>query len=431
MLIIFSTIKTRVTMKDTTIENRFFAFYEFNGIVHKSIDYIRQHYTLNPYDDEVRPLQGVWIEYYNKTLPDEIVKEYGENAVWFDDMTVRPNGSPLIDEIEGNVNSCTTQQEIDRYIFTLLKPFKEFCDLLNPTAIIERCNTYIDELKASADRWGKHNPDELLKDTVGRPAGTPREQIAACNSEIERYRKQIERLRYVANTYVDLLCTDRINNNSFTKGTVEYCLSAMLGTMGAYSNRLYAMLIQHGIDIKPYQDKAGIYLKTHWLITDIDLYIGSIELARYYIDQLPKYNPPQRHSDTAAPGTPTPQPLTRHYNSTLTDEQLNKMFSTLTNNGYLAADSDLQGWLWICTGKGEKTATEPLKWIGKQNTLAEFANWICGSNSPTDWETTAACFVLSTGSKPNINAMKQHKIAEKEKTKLLNLLKTAAQQKEK
>lgn len=134
---------------------------------------------------------------------------------------------------------------------------------------------------------------------------------------------------------------------------------------------------------------------------------------------------------TTPTNTNQPQHLTRHYNSTLTGEQLNKIFSTLTNNGYLAADSDLQGWLWICTGKGEKTATEPLKWIGKQNTLAEFANWICGSNSPTDWETTAACFVLSTGSKPNINAMKQHNIAEKEKTKLLNLLKTAAQQKEK
>lgn len=134
---------------------------------------------------------------------------------------------------------------------------------------------------------------------------------------------------------------------------------------------------------------------------------------------------------TTPTNTNQPQHLTRHYNSTLTDEQLNKIFSTLTNNGYLAAESDLQGWLWICAGKGEKTATEPLKWIGKQNTLAEFANWICGSNNPTDWETTAACFVLSTGSKPNINAMKQHNIAEKEKTKLLNLLKTATQQKEK
>lgn len=139
---------------------------------------------------------------------------------------------------------------------------------------------------------------------------------------------------------------------------------------------------------------------------------------------------PQRHNDTEG-STPTPQPLTRHYNSTLTDEQLTRIFSTLTDNGYLAADSVLWGWLWICTGRGEKVATEPLKWIGRQNTLAEFANWICGSNNTTDWETTAACFVLSTGSKPNINAMKQHKIAEKEKTKLLNLLKTAAQQKEK
>lgn len=142
---------------------------------------------------------------------------------------------------------------------------------------------------------------------------------------------------------------------------------------------------------------------------------------------------PQKHRATAAEPTSTnqPQPLTRHYNSTLTDERLKKIFDSLTDNNYLPADSGLAAWLWICTGRGENVPTEPLKWIGRQNTLAEFAAWICGEKNPTDWETTAACFILSNGSKPNIKAMKQHKIAEKEKTKLLNLLKTAAQQKEK
>jgi|GEM_PF-3486518 len=139
-------------------------------------------------------------------------------------------------------------------------------------------------------------------------------------------------------------------------------------------------------------------------------------------------NQPQQNSDTAATGgDTTPQPMTRHYNSTLTDEQLTSVFNTLTNGGYLADESDLKGWLWICTGKGESVPTEPLKWIGRQNTLAEFAAWICGAKNPTDWETTAACFILSNGGKPNIKAIKQHKISETKKTKLLNLLKTAAQ----
>lgn len=141
---------------------------------------------------------------------------------------------------------------------------------------------------------------------------------------------------------------------------------------------------------------------------------------------------PQQHSNTAAAPTSTsrPQPLTRHFNSTLTDGKLLAIYNNLVDGEYLP-DKGESAWLWICTGKGENVPTEPLKWTGRQNTLAEFANWICGDKNNTDWETTAACFLIvdKTGNvkKPNINAMKQHKISESEKTKLLNLLKTAAQ----
>lgn len=140
--------------------------------------------------------------------------------------------------------------------------------------------------------------------------------------------------------------------------------------------------------------------------------------------------PQQNRSDTAAQGSDQ-QPLTRHFKSKLTEAQLKAVFYKLTDKEYLAADSELWAWLWICTGKGDDVPTEPLKWTGKQNTLAEFANWLCGEKNVTDWETTAACFLIveKTGNlkKPNIDAMKQHNIAEKEKKKLLNLLKTAAQ----
>lgn len=124
------------------------------------------------------------------------------------------------------------------------------------------------------------------------------------------------------------------------------------------------------------------------------------------------------------------QPLTRHFKSKLTEQQLTNVFDTLTKNDYLAADSDLQAWLWICTGKGDNMSSEPLKWTAKQNTLAEFVNWLCGEKNMTDWGTTKACFrVMKDGNWqiPNTDAMKLHNIAEKEKTKLLNLLKTAAQ----
>lgn len=100
-------------------------------------------------------------------------------------------------------------------------------------------------------------------------------------------------------------------------------------------------------------------------------------------------NQPQQNSDTAATGgDTTPQPLTRHYNSTYTEEQLTRVFNALTNGGFLPADSDLQGWLWVCTGKGKKAATEPLKLNMTQTELALFVGDLFGTK---EWATTVVC----------------------------------------
>jgi hypothetical protein len=415
-------------MKDTTIEKQFFSFYDMGGLVDRCIGYVQLQYNLNPYSDKNRlaDLNDKWQTYYNEKLPAAVISEYEEHKYWFDDMTLRQT-SPLIDEIESNLNECKDKQEADRYIFSLLTPFEVLAGRLHPTADIERREADIGEVERQIDLWKKcPDQDRPAVATADNSSCIPSKQIQACKETIKRYRKDIERFRYVSNQFVILLCSDGINNRSMTEGTVEYVLSAMLGTFNRFANRLYAMLVTHGIDLKTYQRTAGIYLKQSWNVTDISYYIGSMKLAQHYMSLLPQeptqvpQRPPSDRSDR--------QPLARHFNNTMSEAELSVRFYNLTNEGYLPADGDLQGWLWVCTGKNGTQPTEPLKWEKEQNKLYVLVEWICGNYRKTaDWKTTEVCFVckdFDTGNYviPNTDAIKQHKISDEEEKALKNLL---------
>lgn len=307
-------------MKDTTIEKQFFDYYEMGGWVDKCINFVEYEYNLNPYSirvgehKELNPFAKI---YYFKELPDL----YEGKKNWFDDMLYRPQ-SPLIDEIEANLETCNNQAETDRYIFGLLKPFKQLSNRLHPIADIERREADIKECEKDIEFWKTfENQDKPLFNTAKEPSGTPRVQIKACEEMIVKYKQDIERFKFVSDQFIRLLCSDQINNNCFKPGYVEYVLSEMIGYLNLYSNRLYAMLIQHGIELKDYQRKAGIYLKTHWNIAEIDYYVGSRELAEYYISQLKKESAATQTETPEHTNTQTPNQRTTETSELLTPRQ--------------------------------------------------------------------------------------------------------------
>ena len=271
---------------EKTIEAAFFKAFEFGGFVDSCIDYVQRKYDwgfkYSP-DSKQRPLSKKWEQFYFVELPKTI--KAGFEA--FDSRVIETPHSPLIDEIERNLQGCPNDVERDKYIFSLITPFARLSGIINPIAEIDRLKARISDDEKAIEYWSKENPDEQLKNTAGEAAGTPKEQIEACKAEIDRLTWQVERTREIGNNFILLLCSSQINELWTEKETVEHYLSAMLGAMEMYSNRLFAMLIQHGIDLKEYQRKAGVYLKRNWNITDVAFYVGSMELAKYYIDKLP------------------------------------------------------------------------------------------------------------------------------------------------
>ncbi len=268
---------------DKTIETPFFKAFEFGGVVHNCIDYFRHKYDLGYYpQDKNNKLDAKWQNYFDTVLPERIFNATEE----FDDTVIAYAESPLINEIERNLNECQSEQQKERYLFSLLKPFNEISKIYCPTAEINRLNKEILNCENEKKQWMSLPLNKILYNTSGEVAGTPKEQIEACNEFIIDYKNRIERIYFINKRFIEIT-NQQINE----KGTVEHCLEMFVHIKFLFTNRLDALLLTYGIDLMKLQEKSGIYLKSHRLITDIDWYIGSLELAEKYINDLKTQEP--------------------------------------------------------------------------------------------------------------------------------------------
>ena len=287
---------------DKTIESKFFEAFKWGGVVDRCIDWMRYTYHLppmkprassnkdeQPKDEAEKEAKEKWDRYYRETLPKEILAA----TEAFDDSVIKYMDSPLMDEIEANLNECKNDAQRERYLFSLLKPFGEspsgcgIAGIYNPIAQINRLYKNISDCENDKAIWQAVPENDPLKKESGK-------QIEACNSEIERYRQQIDWIKEVNHQFCDL--TGKVEDGAkwMQKGTVEWCLSAFVEVKGWFANRLDALLLTYGIDFMRLQNESGIYLKRHRLIVDVDGYIGSKELAQKYIDALPKEPQPEQ-----------------------------------------------------------------------------------------------------------------------------------------
>lgn len=115
------------------------------------------------------------------------------------------------------------------------------------------------------------------------------------------------------------------------------------------------------------------------------------------------------------------------YKSNRDEAELTAIFNALTGKTkpqdtkeknvvkYLPADSDLQGWLWICTGRLGKQPKEPLKWLGAPTELALMVGELFG----TKWKVTRTWFIYNSDvdgqwKQPTIAFLSKQYIAGKE-----------------
>ena len=293
---------------DKTIETEFFEAFKWGGVVDKCIDWMRYTYNLPPMnprastkEKEETPEQKEgkkkWDKYYRETLPKEIL----EATEAFDDSVIKYMDSPLMDEIEANLNDCQTDAQRERYLFSLLKPFGEspvgcgIARVYEPTAELNQLKEAIKDCERDKAFWQTLPEDEQLKNVNGEPSGTPKEQIKAIDWFIEESKEQIKWVWHVHDEFCRLTGEFEDGAKWMQKGTIEHCLSEFRSVEFMFANRLDALLLTYGIDLLRLQRESGLYLKGQYRqITDIDCYIGSMELAQRYIDALPKEPQPEQ-----------------------------------------------------------------------------------------------------------------------------------------
>ena len=287
-----------------TIEKEFFEAFKWGGVVNNCIEWMRYIYNLPP----IKPGDSKGCEslqnkeakdkvdnFYKEILPKDIL----EKTEAFNDKVIMNMDSPLMDEIEANLNECKTEVERERYLLSLLKPFGDIpsgcgiARIYHPKVEIKRLESEIVDFERNKAFWQKKEEDELVEDVNGKSAGTSKEQIEACNSMIEGRKEQIDWVLYVNRRFCELTGKFEDGARWMQKGTVEHCLSAFIRIMSVFADRLDALLT-YGIDLMKLQEISGLYLKSHRLITDIDVYVGSRDLAQKYIDDLSKLDGQQQ-----------------------------------------------------------------------------------------------------------------------------------------
>lgn len=271
-----------------TIENQFLAL--FGGPASPAahcLEWMGETYDLGVYPAkrQKKPLPPKRRDYFDNVLPQTIkaqVKAFDETLV------TGVNSSPLMEEIENNLNEQPTQEAKERYVFSLLTPFKELADKYNPVSLIAQEERQIQEIENDLAFWKQQPQDKELTNPAGKLSGTVKEQVEACCRMIKQHRQRIERYKHISDQY--RILTGHYDDGAkwMQKDTVEAYLSKLHDIAIQFANRLDALLLTYGIDLLRLERESGVYLKECRSITDVDYYIGSRELAQKYIDALPK-----------------------------------------------------------------------------------------------------------------------------------------------
>ncbi|GHT74849.1 hypothetical protein AGMMS50262_08610 [Bacteroidia bacterium] len=254
----------------TEIEKQFLKAYKFGGVLHQCIDVIRQRNDLG-FSTNRKPLSDTWQNYYDEELPKQIK---ADTEAFNNTVVLGGLDSSLINEISENISECTTIQDKERYIHSLIVPFHELSELLYPhLAPKSRLDKYLEELKNDKKLW--EQADEDYKEEAHK-------QLDAIEwfekNEVEKQ----SRLEMISDRFRQIM---REPTDDVEKSFSDFCRISF-----TFANLLDALCLTKRIDLIELQKECGTYLKTHRTITDVDFYIGSLELTQKYIDELPKVN---------------------------------------------------------------------------------------------------------------------------------------------
>lgn len=192
----------------------------------------------------------------------------------------------LFDEIKANLDECKGLA-LERYIFSLMMPFKGLADVLHNDNLARMG-------EESINMWKPFNKwvfDEIQRAKAPEPQN---------------------------------------NKEGIYKGCV-YTMSNLLGVAYVYANMLDAALLERGLDLLNIQRQVGITLLSRRDLTQIGHYLGTPERAKDLISRVaPEPEPPQPQPE----GAGLPDVLNTDEAKTLLDRLCKAGFAKIEDGGY-------------------------------------------------------------------------------------------------
>ncbi|MCD8309616.1 MAG: hypothetical protein LUB83_00120 [Prevotellaceae bacterium] len=277
---------------DKTLETKFFKTMGALGTVGDCFRWMEKQYDLMPYinaGDEERAERNRgkaqaqapnWVA-GQRRLMERILEECSE----FDFEMLRDEGyaidaSPLMAEIASNIDGLgDDRKHVERYIYSLLQPFKYYSDIITPIMPIKTFKGRIRQHEQELQMWEQRKKEAADKSGIDEAL----EHIKSCTQEIESCERRIERAGYVRDKYREMLQAPYGGYD-----TVEDCLRGFHNLICEFGYMLDALLLERGINLLWYQRNKGIYLFEKRNVQVLSWLFGDERTRRYIDEALPK-----------------------------------------------------------------------------------------------------------------------------------------------
>lgn len=277
--------------KNEVIERSFLSHFEPLGAACQCVEWLRTEFNLpnmGPHwhtnrKTEKEQLEGVWKYRHEVEIPINVREDLED----FDESIMYINGG-LMEEIQENLKSYTTQEDRVRYITSLVTPFKEFALPFHPNAQVAERERAIKETEKSLKDWEGVAEDEVDSRT-GEPLN-PKEQIEACKDFIERYENDIEYWYSLQSRFFSF--SQPGTSELRPEENIEMCkhLRYWSHYMHSFAHRLAALALTYGINLMDIQETCGVYIVRQLSIIDYvdEHYIKDYQHAQKLLDKIKK-----------------------------------------------------------------------------------------------------------------------------------------------
>lgn len=297
-----------------------FADLYLRGGAHTCLQWFRCEYDLPPMPNRRLPhtpmketLHGEMLTYHQLEDP-TIAKEAFED---FDEDILLSCDQPLMQEIESNLRKRSSEADRERYLLSLLAPFREFANAFCPKSRIQDAEREIRHIGDERTRWTAEL--EKAADSSSKEHADAKEQLHACDemeqlmrSGIDHYNNVASRLYWFAQHGLTHSCTEEEDS--------EMCLNLgyWLDMMQLFARKLASLALSYGFDLKELQEKSGVYLLPKMINIDyVDYsYITSFEQARRMLEEI--------HNRHTVVPQPSPTPAKRKSRQRPTDAKTTK-----------------------------------------------------------------------------------------------------------